>query len=366
MDPLDLLTEVCSLPTAPFCEGEVIAFVERFAADRPAVRLSADAMGNRLLQIGGRSRRAKVPRLVFVAHMDHPGFVAGAMDGKKMLRARFRGGVMAGFVKDAKVRFFTPDGEVRGRVKFADADERGRATDCVVKVKGPVPEGSAGMFDLGTGRIKGKKRPRFHCRCCDDLAGVASAMAMLDELAADPPRHAVAVLLTRAEEDGFIGALGSVIAPKLLKADDRLVSIECSAAQPAAPLGGGVTVRVGDATSVFDSALTHFLTSQAKALAEEDSTFKFQRALMPGGTCEATVFDAWGYQSAAACVPLGNYHNMDREAGRLAAEFIDVNDWRSMVRLFVRCARHADRIDGGFDELKQRLTARFEEHRPLL
>lgn len=189
---------------------------------------------------------------------------------------------------------------------------------------------------------------------------------MLDELAADPPRHAVAVLLTRAEEDGFIGALGSVLTPKLLKPNDRVVSIECSAAQPAALLGGGVTVRVGDATSVFDSTLTHFLTAQAKALADEDSAFKFQRALMPGGTCEATVFDAWGYQSAAACVPLGNYHNMDRDAGKLAAEFIDVADWRSMVRLFIRCARNADEIDGGFTDLKARLMARFEEHRPLL
>ncbi len=369
---LHLLAEVCALPTAPFREAAVIAYAERFAADRPAVRLSADAHGNRLLQVGGgsgrpkRSRSAKVPRLVFVAHMDHPGFVAGAMEGKKTLRARFRGGVLREFVDGAAVRFFTPDSEVKGRVKSADADERGRATDCVVKVKGHVPPGSAGMFDLHAGRFKGKKQPRFHGRCCDDLAGVASALAMLDELAADPPKHAVAALLTRAEEDGFVGAIGSVLSPKLLKPTDRLVSIETSAAQPAAPLGGGVTVRVGDATSVFDSALTHFLTSQAKALAEEEESFKFQRALMPGGTCEATVFDAFGYQSAAACVPLGNYHNMDREKGRVAEEFIDVNDWRSMVRLFVRCARNADQIDGGFDALKQRLTARFEEHRPLL
>ena len=360
---MDLLTAVCSIPTAPFCEERVLAFIDEFPADRPGVRLSKDSLGNRLLQVGGR---AKAPRLVFVAHTDHPGFVAGEMEDQHILRARFRGGVAAEYVKNAKVRFFFGPDETTGRVKFVAADERGRATDCEIKVKSFVPAGSPGMFDLHAGKIKGKKHPRFHGRCCDDLAGVASALAMLDELAADPPKHTVGVLLTRAEEDGFIGALGSVISPKLLRPTDRLVSIETSAAQPAAPLGGGVTIRVGDATSVFDSRLTHFLTAQAKSLAEEDESFRYQRALMPGGTCEATVFDCWGYEAAAACVPLGNYHNMDREKGKVAEEFIDVTDWRNMVKLFVRCARNADQIDAGFGELKQRLEKRFEEHKPLL
>ena len=40
----------------------------------------------------------------------------------------------------------------------------------------------------------------------------------------------------------------------------------------------------------------------AEALAKEDWTFKFQRSLMPGWTCEATVSDAYGYTSAAICV----------------------------------------------------------------
>ena len=45
---------------------------------------------------------------------------------------------------------------------------------------------------------------------------------------------------------------------------------------------------------------------------------------MPGGTCEATVYDAYGYTAAAVCIPLGNYHNMDRGKKKIGPEYIDV------------------------------------------
>src|SRR2546423_440803 len=111
------------------------------------------------------------------------------------------------------------------------------------------------------------------------------------------------------EEEGFIGAVAASIEPRLLKKSDRLVAIECSAAQPYAPIGGGAIIRVGDRTSIFNSALTYFLTQQAETLVKEDSSFKYQRQLMPGGTCEATVYDGYGFNAASRCVALGNYQN---------------------------------------------------------
>jgi len=77
------------------------------------------------------------------------------------------------------------------------------------------------MWDVGAGRVKGGK---FHSRVCDDLAGAAAALAMLDELAKDAknaPPSPVAVLLTRAEEDGFIGAIAASRRPQLLRKTDR-------------------------------------------------------------------------------------------------------------------------------------------------
>ena len=56
---------------------------------------------------------------------------------------------------------------------------------------------------------------------------------------------------------------------------------------------------------------------------------------MPGGTCEATVYDVYGFTAASICVALGNYHNMDRERKKIAPEYIDLGDWENMVKLFL-------------------------------
>jgi endoglucanase len=180
-----------------------------------------------------------------------------------------------------------------------------------------------------------------------------------DELHRKPPKVPVAVLLTRAEEEGFIGALGAAIAPRLLKKSDRIIAIECSAKQPHAPQGNGAIIRVGDRTSVFNSSLTYFLTQTAEKLATSDKSFKYQRALMPGGTCEATVYDIYGFTAASICVALGNYHNMDTDHKKLGPEYIDLADWKNMVKLFVAVARSAHQYRPGLAGLKNRIENRF-------
>jgi endoglucanase len=232
-----------------------------------------------------------------------------------------------------------------------------------VRVDAPVAPGSVGMFDLPPVRVRGHK---FLSRVCDDLAGLAAAMTALDELhrAKARPRATVALLVTRAEEVGFVGAVAAVRDGALLRKSDLLISIECSSVQPFAPQGAGVILRVGDRTSVFDSGLMYFLLERARKLAKRDKSFAFQRALMPGGSCEGTVFDAWGYTTGGVCLPLVNYHNMDRATKRLAPEIIDLRDWRSMVSLFVDLAVHAHEFDPGL--LRGRIEQRFLRNERLL
>jgi endoglucanase len=201
---------------------------------------------------------------------------------------------------------------------------------------------------------------------CDDLAGAAAAMTMLDALVKKPPRTTVALLLTRAEEVGFIGAIAAATRSSLLRNSDRIISIECSSAQPFAPQGAGVILRVGDRTSIFNSDFTYFLNEQAQVLAKRDKSFKFQRALMPGGSCEGTVFDAYGFVTGAICVPLGNYHNMDRAKRAIAPEHIELGDWQSMVKLFEHVARNAHAFKPGFGSLRKRLETRFKKYERLL
>jgi endoglucanase len=363
---MEILQDLCAIPTAPFAEDRVMTYVEQFARDRRGLRLSRDRWGNRLIELRGSKNSSRTPRLVLVAHADHPGFVARRMINPDTLLADFRGGVMAEYVRGAKVRFFDGERNIRGVV--TTTEQRGKSPvphRTTVRVDAPVAPGSIGMFDLPPARVRGHK---FHARVCDDLAGLAAALTALDELhrARPHPRASVALLVTRAEEVGFIGAVAAAKDASLLRKSDLVISIECSSVQPVAPQGNGVILRVGDRTSVFNSGLMYFLNERARELAKRDKSFAFQRALMPGGSCEGTVFDAWGYPTGGVCLPLVNYHNMDRATKRLAPEVIDLRDWRSMVKLFVAVARRVHEFQPGLPTLRRRIDEQFQRLRGLL
>lgn len=361
-EAIGFLTALCATPTAPFYESRVIERVLQFAAQHYLIQVQHDSFGNTLLLRPGEGGNG-APRLIFVAHLDHPGFIAQEMIDKHTLRADFRGGVLATLMAGARARFFTPEREVKAKVIETTQDEAGRCTSATLRVSHPVPPDAIGMFDLTPARVRHK---RLHARACDDLAGAAAILVMLGEIAVKPAATDIGVLLTRGEEEGFIGAIAAAQDGSLLQKDDRIISVECSAEQPVAQQGNGVVLRVGDRTSVFNSAFSRFIFDRAQDLAVRDGTFRYQRALMPGGTCEGTVFDAWGYTAAAICVPLGNYHNMDRDRERIAAETVHLDDWRNMVRLFVEIARNVHSFDGTQIELQARLMARFETHRDQL
>jgi endoglucanase len=357
-----ILQQLCSVPTAPFAEQHVVRFVEQFVKARPGLKLSRDRWGNLLIEL---KSAGKGPRWVFGAHMDHPGFVATRMLGAKTLEAAFHGWVLPEFFEGERVRFFGQDGaEVRGTVLDWTIGKERKVPETVrFRVSGPVAPGSPGMWDQGEGRVRGKK---FYSRVCDDLAGAAGALTMIDRLAKKPPQAPVAVLLTRAEEEGFVGAIAASLEPKLLKKTDRIVAIETSAEQPFAPQGKGTIIRIGDRTSVFNSALSYFLTQQADALAEKDKAFQYQRALMPGGTCEATVYDVYGFTAASICVALGNYHNMDKGKKKIGPEYIDLADWNNMVKLFLQVAKAGHTFEPGHKPLRERLEKRFDKLKALL
>src|SRR5437879_12415229 len=117
-------------------------------------------------------------------------------------------------------------------------------------------------------------------------------------------------------------------------------------------MGKGVILRVGDRTSVFNSDGMRFLHSVASGLKRKRRGFQFQRALMSGGTCEATAYQEFGFQTAAVCVALGNYHNCG-ERGRIAAEFVSCADACGMDDLLVEAANQMR----DFDRLVSKLPA---------
>ncbi len=349
----DILRAVLSSPTAPFCEQAVIATVLQWATSC-GVEASRDRAGNIFLRYrGGKARR---PRWFFTAHLDHPGFCVVRSTGHEVW-AEFRGGVAKDYFPGSKVRFFVAGENASSFSECCAKVLEISAADpfpiCRLKLNSDaaLPVGTFGMWDLPACEIRGTK---IISRACDDLAGVAAVLCAMESIARAQLPADVTGLLTRGEEAGFVGALAACKSRSVPRGA-LVVSIETSKQQPAAALGDGAVVRVGDRTRTFDPTLTAHLASVAGEVAKQDSAFRFARQLMPGGTCESTAFCMAGYTAAAVCLPLDNYHNMGPR-NRIASERVDLNDFESLVKLLVALAAEP-RTPGQTDERLQKNLA---------
>lgn len=346
-----------SLPTAPFGEQAVIEWVKAFAARRPALSLRADRWGN--LLIGYRGRKPRRP-LIFCAHLDHPGFMALEMTGPRSLEARWMGGVPEHLFPGAKVRFFSDGKWVKGVVR-STAPAHDAARVATITVSGAVAPGAAGMWDFPDPRVAGT---RLHARGCDDVAGAASLICLLDDACRRKEKRAFHVFLTRAEEPGFLGAIGACRTRTLPK-DAVIVAVETSKELPGARQGDGPIVRVGDRTAIFSPTVSDYLSAVARDLAKREPRFRAQRKLMDGGTCESAVYVAYGYEAGGLCLALGNYHNIAAGGRALKAEYIDTRDFDNLVRLYRATVEAFDRYGRTAAGFRQSIEKRFAQNRGL-
>lgn len=377
------LIELVNLPTAPFCERLVIDHIRRFVDARPALKLSSDRFGNLLLRYAPKRKAAMRGRpILFAAHMDHPGFCATKMIDSRHLHAEWRGWVMGSYFMGEGVRFHSGGRWVSGRIveviaqkpksphlRRAAASARSFGAEAppaavIVKVSEAVVAGSPGMWAIGDAAIRGHQ---LQARMCDDIAGLAGILCMLDELCRRNSRVACHAFFTRAEEVGFAGALAAVEA-KTVPRNAIVVAVECSKAITGVALGDGPVLRVGDKATVFTPAATAYCQVVAEALSAEDRTFRFQRKLMDGGTCESTAYCHYGYDATGICLPLLNYHNMDTAKKKIGPEIIDVRDFDNLVKWFVSLAESPAKMkfDGTHPGLSKRLDDLLKLHRPRL
>jgi endoglucanase len=321
-----------SRPTAPFHEQAVAEAIVGFLKELPHVAVRADKHGNLVARYErGGSRRSPAPaRYAFAAHMDHPGWVR--VDGQTLGPVHqfagakhpmeFLGGVPEAYLKSPHVRSY-------GRFAMWD-----------------VPE-----FRVRDGLI--------HARACDDLIGCAVIVAMFMELEESEAEGACVGLFTRAEEVGFVGAL-KLAASGLIPDEVTVISLETSSERPPAKIGDGPILRVGDKSSIFDSAATATLAQIAA-----DAHIAIQRCLMAGGTCEATAYQLWGYRCAALCVALGNYHNCGPKY-KIAAEYVSLADVQGLVSLCAKIAVDRAKKNQAVKALKKRLKGNAEKYRKML
>lgn len=343
---LSIARHLMNVPAAPFHEHAVRDVVSGICREHGLAH-KTDRFGNLLVT---HKRGGKRRPMVMVAHLDHPGFeIVGRIDSKRF-RARFLGGVPERyFRKGTRLRLMP--GAVAARLGRALGGEKEYEIVTDRRAAGDPEYGVWELqdFALRSGRILG--------RACDDLVGVAAMLTTLVALKESRRAGWAIGAITRAEEIGFGGAL-SLAGSRAIPRNSLVVSLETSRELPGVEMSKGVIVRVGDRSSVFDSDATRFFHENALALEKRLPKFKMQRALMGGGSCEGTVFHSSGFQTAALCVALGNYHNCGPR-NRVAEEFVSRRDAETMVDLLVESAHAMNR----FREIAGRLSVRLEKIR---
>jgi len=308
-------------PTAPCHEGHVLSCVMERLKGLPHVTTRVDEFGN--LHAAYNHKPGSREPFCLVAHMDHPGFVVHR--AKEIRELRFAGGVEEKYFAGKGIVFYNEKTkEPLGRAKIESisiSDEAKR-----IKIDRPIPaDATFAVWDLPKARCT---KRLFVSPACDDLVEVAVMLALLRRLALGKARCCVHALFTRGEEIGFAGALVSMKSKTPFE-PMPILSLEASNARGFAQIDGGPVLRVGDRVSIFDSRLTHWMDTAFRDLQAARPAFIYQRRLMGGGVCEASVFQRAGWPTGALCVGMNNYHNMGLGTS-VRPESISLRDWQGL------------------------------------
>jgi endoglucanase len=321
------------VPTAPFYEHAVMRRVRQWLKNNLGRHVRV--RHNRGGLIVSYNAAGKTPALVLAAHLDHPAFhlITVNPDGAT---ARLLGGLPPHLLPGARVEAFA--GLPRDNVPLANG-----------VIQSP-PDKKSGLWSIRWDKPLRSGKPVFAVlqltpyevkngwlasRSIDDLLGCAISLETIRLLARERVATNVTVLLNRAEEVGFIGALEMMNAG-LLSPLDSYLSIESSRQLPRSKPGKGPTIRLGDRATHFDANLVELLDQAADVLRKKNK--KVQRLRLTGGTCEATAYQSFGLEAAGVAIPLVNYHN-GWGARAVAPEMVRMTDIDVAVQLLVETAK---------------------------
>jgi aminopeptidase N len=340
---------LASAPTVSYREHEVFARI-RAELDRAGVPYASDRWGNLLAQTCPSRPRGRP--VAFTAHADHPGLIISSCRGR-IADARWLGGVQKKYFRGTSVRIETADGPVRGKVISARPAANGRIAWLRLSLERPVPDDSIGGWDLAPFRQDGSL---IRTKSADDLIGCAAVLSLLIESAKNRLPYTIYGVFTRAEEEGLLGAT-ALAADRTLPAGTAVVVLETSKEMPCGQIGKGPIVRVGDRKSVYTPGVCQAIHEAAETLAKRARGFRFQRGLMDGGVCEATSFQAFGYEAGALAIALGNYHNMGARA--VEEEVVSSDDLWNLSRLLPFAAAKIASSTDGLSGIRRRLEKRL-------
>ncbi len=338
------LTAIAACPTAACHEGHVRDLLLARLAGLPHVATRLDEFGNLHASYENDPAGEREPFRV-VAHMDHPAFVV-RRDAGAEAELHFAGGVDEKYFAGKRIVFHHEETVAPlGRAKIESIAFTAEAKR--VTIDRAVPAGATfATWDLPKARCT---KSLFISPACDDLAQVSTVLALLRRLARTGAKARFHALFTRAEEIGFAGAIAALKTKEPLAFMPTL-SLETSKARGFAEVDAGPIVRVGDRLSVFDSRITQWLETGMRDLGAP-----FQRLLMAGGACEATVFHRAGLPTGALCVALNNYHNMG-PGTQIRAESISLRDIQGLYEFLHHLATTARTIAAADEAVTQRFA----------
>jgi putative aminopeptidase FrvX len=204
-------------------------------------------------------------------------------------------------------------------------------TVCRIRAEEPLAVGQFAVLDLPSADVAGDE---IRMGAADDLAGCALIVCALLAMRDEREPHDVHAVFTRAEETGLYGAR-LVAEDGLVPRDAYVVSVEASRALPGAEAGRGIIVRAGDLYNTFSNEAERYLRVARERL--EERGIPVQRALLIGGTCEASSFVRLGWTATGMALPNVNYHNAAPDGG-FAPEIVRLSDLMSGVSLAIEAA----------------------------
>lgn len=329
---LATLRAIGSAPTAPFHEHRALVAIAA-ELERAAIEARRDAYG----QVHASVRRGEARAVVLVAHADHPAFEvvsAHGTEGTVRVLGGFRGAVL-----DEPFAVQVYD-DADGGPFAATCDRFIPDLDDVhnspgrMRIRGEVPlePGQWAVLDLPGLDVAGDE---LRMRAADDLAGCTLVVCALRELGRQTFPVDVRAVFTRAEEAGLYGAR-VLVEDGAIPREAIVVSVEASRALAHAAPGKGIVVRAGDLHNTFANDAERPLRVAAERLALDG--VGTQRAVLDGGTCEASTFVVHGWATTAIALPNVNYHNRGAE-DRFAPEIVRSSDLRTGVALLIEALR---------------------------
>jgi endoglucanase len=378
----DLLLKILEQPSAPFRETHVIRVTTQTLKENRIPHF-VDPVGN--IVVGAKNKKdyikliqqkTKEPVRVFIAHTDHPGFHGDKWISNNKLKIKWHGGSPTQHLKNSKVWLADQKGYLDGaKILQAKLIPSGKGIDSGVLLirnkflrnKHSNPKDIFGGF--GFRKPCWISKQLIYTKAADDLVGVFAIVSLAIDF--KNKKAPFLGLLTRAEEVGFIGAIGHFNLGWLGRARRKVicVSLETSRTLAGAYIGKGPVVRLGDRATVFDpSPLRVFIDVAQKVLPG-----KHQKRIMDGGTCEATAATAFGFSSIGISIPLGNYHNQSFEGGpdsrgKLgpAPEFVHLSDVKGLLILCHALLKKNLPWNKPWDLKKKELARLYQKYRDLL